>query len=335
MAIEVRQIRDEELDERIGAAALQSLEGIYVDDVMAYTDLGLESLPSYRELYERALKQQWSPFELDFSRDRADWMALAPETQRRRLYTLRLFLGGEDRVASLLAPLVWAAPTKETSAFLATQLHDEVRHTIFFDRYWREVVDSDAPQLDTLLEQVSPSNDNPHYDHLFFKWLPGLAQHLASNPGDMEAMVEFVTLYHLVVEGALFLTGLRYHMEGARRWGRTFDFYRGFTATARDESRHVLFGVRFLRDMVAKDTARFAPVVRNTIKRCVPIIEGHLTPRDGDLSPYGGQNMAKVWTGYTPERMQKEVLEYAKLILSRRLAAIGVRVELDPVVQAS
>src|SRR5258707_14967759 len=109
MAIAVRELRDDELDERIGDAALRALERIYVDAVLAYTDRGLEDLPSYRELYERAIRQQWSPFELDFTRDRAEWEGLSAETQQRRLYTLRLFLGGEDRVASLLAPLVWAA----------------------------------------------------------------------------------------------------------------------------------------------------------------------------------------------------------------------------------
>ncbi len=332
MATAVRELRDDELDARIGDAALHALERIHVDDVLAYTDRGLEDLPSYRELYERAIRQQWSPFELDFSRDRAEWEGLSAETRQRRLYTLRLFLGGEDRVASLLAPLVWAAPTKEIAAFLATQLHDEVRHTMFFDRYWREVVDPSAPELDALLEQVSPRRESPQYDHLLHEWLPGLADHLASNPDDEEVMVQFVTVYHLVVEGALFLAGLRYHMEGARRWGRTFDFYRGFTATTRDESRHVLFGVRFLRDMVARDAGRFAPIIRAAISRSVPIVDAQLSARNGDLSPYGGRHLSEAWPGYTPQQMQAEVLEFARTVLERRLHAIGVRMDLSAAV---
>lgn len=325
MAIEVRELSDDQLEERVGSAPLRAMSNVCIDDVLAYTTQGLDNLPSYRELYRRSVKQQWNPDDLDFSADKAEWDSLSPATRQRRIWNLRLFFSGEERVASILAPLAWSAPNKDMAAFVATQLTDEFRHTIFFERFWREVVGTSAPDLGALVDEIKPT-ENEAYKRVFYEWLPGLAQHLATNPEDLETSAEFVTLYHLVVEGALFLTGMRYVLEGSRRWGRTWGFYQGFTAATRDESRHVLFGVRYLHDLVAQDPARFVPVVQATVARSLPLIEGHIKPRGADLAHYGGEHLGTAWPGYTPERMQDEMLEYARRILSRRLHAAGLKV---------
>ena len=51
-----------------------------------------------------------------------------------------MFFYGEDRVADTLAPYITAAPTEEQSYFLATQQVDEVRHSVFFHRFFKEVI---------------------------------------------------------------------------------------------------------------------------------------------------------------------------------------------------
>ncbi len=326
MAIEVRRISDEQLEEAVGGAPLRVMGNLYIDDVLAYTDRGLDTLPSYLELYRRAVKQQWSPDELDFSRDREEWESLSPDTRRRRVWSMRLFFDGEERVAALLAPFIWAAPSKEVEAFAATQLTDEVRHTVFFERYWREVVGTSAAGLDELVEEIRlRPKESDGYNDFFYQWLPGLARRLASTPQDLEATVEFVAVYHLVVEGALFLTGMRYQLEGARRWARTWGYYQGFTATTRDESRHVLFGVRYLQDMVRRDPARFAPVIQAAILKSLPLIEKTMTPPGGDMSYYGGKHLEAAWPGYTPARLREEMLEVSREALARRLHSVGVQ----------
>ena len=240
-----------------------------------------------------------------------------------------MFFDGEERVAGLLAPLVWAAPNKEVEAFVATQLADEVRHTVFFDRYWREVVGTSAKTLDELIDEVGiKPEENEAYSYFFYQWLPEQAQWMASHPKDLEATVKFVTVYHLVVEGALFLTGMRYQLEGARRWGRTWGYYRGFTAATRDESRHVLFGVKYLQDMVRQDPRRFAPVIQSTIQESLPLIEKTMTPPNSDMSYYGGAHLETAWPGYTPEGLREEQIDYAKSTLSRRLHAVGIQMAL-------
>ncbi len=324
--LEVRQVSDHDLEALIGGTQLRAMDSLYIDDVLATVDRGLDKLPSYLDLYRKAVKQAWSPDELDFSRDREEWEGLSPETKRRRVWSMRLFFDGEERVASLLAPFVWAAPNKEVEAFAATQLTDEFRHTIFFERYWREVVGTSARSLDELVDEVGiKPTENEAYSYFFYRWLPAQAQWLASHPKDLDATVKFVTVYHLVVEGALFLTGMRYQLEGARRWGRTWGYYKGFTATTRDESRHVLFGVRYLRDMVRQDPARFAPIIQSAIQESLPLISKTMEPPGGDMTYYGGKHLNTAWPGYTPEELRGEMIAYSKNILSRHLHAVGIQ----------
>ena len=325
--LEVRRISDDQIEAIIGGAPLRAMDSLYIDDVLTIVDRGLENLPSYLDLYRKAVKQAWSPDELDFSRDREEWESLSPETKRRRSWSMRMFFDGEERVASLLAPFVWAAPSKDVEAFAATQLADEVRHTVFFDRYWREVIGTSARSLDELVKEIGiKPEESAAYNYFFYQRLPELAQRLASTPKDLDASVRFVTLYHLVVEGALFLTGMRYQLEGARRWGRSWGYYKGFTAATRDESRHVLFGVRYLRDMVRQDPARFAPIIRETIRESLPLIEKTMTPPGGDMSLFGGKHLEEAWPGYTPQRLRQEMIEYGKNTLGRRLHAAGIQV---------
>ena len=323
--LEVRQISDEQVETQVGLAPLGSMSSLYIDDVLAVVERGAKKLPSYIDLYRKAVEQAWSPYELDFSPDREEWQQLSPETRKRRVWSLRMFFAGEERVASLLAPLVWASPNKEVEAFVATQLHDEVRHTILFDRYWREVMGADANGLDALVRQISiTAEENPAYRYLFYDWLPAQSQRLASDPKDIDATVQFVTVYHLIVEGALFLTGMRYQLEGARRWGRTWGFYQGFTAATRDESRHVLFGVKYLRDRVKENPGRFVPLIRDTIREFRPLIPTVMRPPEGDLNFYGGRNLQHAWPGLTPEELREEMVDYAMSALGRRLHAVGV-----------
>ena len=67
-----------------------------------------------------------------------------------------MFFYGEDRVADTLAPYVTAAPTEEQSYFLATQQVDEVRHSIFFHRFFKEVIGVGGDSLQSTLASTLP-----------------------------------------------------------------------------------------------------------------------------------------------------------------------------------
>ena len=76
-----------------------------------------------------------------------------------------MFFYGEDRVADTLAPYITAAPTEEQSYFLATQQVDEVRHSVFFHRFFKEVigVGGDSIQADPRLHPAAAQLGLPRH----------------------------------------------------------------------------------------------------------------------------------------------------------------------------
>jgi ribonucleoside-diphosphate reductase beta chain len=166
-----------------------------------------------------------------------------------------------------------------------------------------------------LLDEVRPQV-SPGYDEIFYTNLPELATHLSKQPDDRDAFVKFITLYHLVIEGALALTGQRFALEGMRELGVTHHgFYQGFTAVARDESRHVNFGVKVLQEAVHEDPKRFAPLIQQTLVESLPLIQTTLEPPDGDIEYLRMRE-------YAVE--EDEILQFAMDSLTKRLRAIGI-----------
>jgi ribonucleoside-diphosphate reductase beta chain len=311
MAVETERERlDPDLD-RIARANLKELGDIRIDDVLSFIDRGIENMPSYMDLYRRWESQQWAVGELDFSLDRQDWLEMSDLEQKSTLWSHRLFFNGEERVTSTLAPFVWAAPSPEIEIFLSTQMVDEARHTVFFDRWWHDVVGTKAKDLKELLAEIRPDT-NEGYNILFYERLPSAAQRLASNPKDFDAFIEGITIYHIVVEATLALTGQRFELESMREMSLTDrGFYRGFTAVARDESRHVNFGIKVLQEAVREDAERFAPLIQRTLVECLPLISGTLEPPDPRYITEFGHT-------------ESEILQFALDSLNKRLRAIGI-----------
>src|SRR5712692_1803825 len=297
--------------DRIGRASLRELGDIRIDDVLSFIDRGIENMPSYMDLYRRWESQQWRVADIDFTLDRQDWLESTDIDRKATLWSHRLFFNGEERVTATLAPFVWAAPTPDIEVFLSTQMVDEARHTVFFERWWREVCGTDARNMSELLVEIRPEA-NEGYNELFYERLPATAQRLASNPKDFDAFVEGVTLYHIVIEATIALTGQRFELEAMREQGLTERcFYRGFTAVARDESRHVSFGIKFLRDAVRENPGRYAPLIQKTLVECLPLISGTLDPPDPRyVTDYG--------------HTESEIVEFAIESLNKRLRAIGI-----------
>jgi ribonucleoside-diphosphate reductase beta chain len=297
--------------ERIGRASLKELGDIRIDDVLSFIDRGIENMPSYMDLYRRWEAQQWAVSDLDFSLDRQDWLESSDLDRKATLWSHRLFFNGEERVTATLAPFVWAAPTPEIEVFLSTQMVDEARHTVFFEKWWREVCGTEARDMTELLAEIRPEA-NEGYNTLFYDRLPSTAQRLASNPKDFDAFVEGITLYHIVIEATIALTGQRFELEAMREQGLTDrGFYRGFTAVARDESRHVSFGIKVLQDAVREDAKRYAPLIQKTLVECLPLISGTLDPPDPRyVTEYG--------------HTESEIVQFAIDSLNKRLRAIGI-----------
>src|SRR5690348_2858247 len=240
-------------------------------------DRGEVHLLSYSQLYNLWELQQWATQDIDFTQDRIDWHERIPEEERfQRMYGLSSFFIGEQRVADELGPMMRAAPTEEMRIFLCTQIADEARHVAFFNRFYDEVGVLESDNLQDRLEETS-AHLNPQFNVLFDEMLKGRVDRLAADPGDTETLVEAVTLYHMVIEGMLALTGQHFIISYNEENGTLPGFVEGFNNVARDEHRHVAFGARFLREMASRDE-RYRDAIQRTLVECGPAADGVLSP---------------------------------------------------------
>jgi ribonucleoside-diphosphate reductase beta chain len=295
--------------------ALQVLLDADIDKVMAGLDRIVEAAPSYQKLFSRWEKQQWNSESFDFSEDRAQWDgdAFTEEQKAFIQWSMSSFFLGEERVTTELLPFAIAAPSHEARAFLATQISDEAKHMVFFDRFYREVFEVSA---ETLSQNVDAQREkmNDEYRQLFDGILHECAETLRKDPSDMAALVRGVTVYMIVIEGTLALTGARFMIRSLKDLDLLPGFRQGFTAVNRDESRHVGFGVKFLADAIREDPSH-KQVVQDTLTETLPVGTLALAPPMVD-DPYDFQTPF----GYSSE----EIYAYAMKSLSKKLAAMGM-----------
>jgi len=273
-------------------------------------DRGDVKLLSYQQLYELWERQQWRTQDLDFSQDREDWENFPDEEKFQRMYGLSSFFIGEQKVAEELGPMMRAAPTEEMRIFLCTQIADEARHVAFFNRFYEEVGVLESSNLQDRLKETS-AHLNPKFHDLFDDMLHSRVDKLARDPSDLETLVEAITLYHMVIEGMLALTGQHFIIDYNERMGTLPGFCDGFTKVARDEHRHVAFGARFLREMAQADP-KYAEAIQRTLVECGPAADGVLTP------PWYEEGMDLFGVSI------EETREFAMKALGRRLKVIGL-----------
>src|SRR5919202_257950 len=245
--------------------------------LMESADRGAVNLLSYRQLYLLWERQQWRTQDIDFSQDRIDWHERIPPDERfQRMYGLSSFFIGEQKVADELGPIMRAAPDEEMRLFLCTQIADEARHVAFFNRFYQEVGVLEADDLPGRLSETS-GHLSPNFHALFDEMLHTRVDRLAREPEDLETLVEAITLYHMVIEGMLALTGQHFIIEYNEDQGTLPGFVQGFHKVARDEHRHVAFGARFLREMADRDE-RYREAIQRTLVECGPAADGVLAP---------------------------------------------------------
>ena len=280
--------------------------------VMESADRGEVNLLTYEQLYNLWERQQWATQDIDFTQDRTDWHERIPEEERfQRMYGLSSFFIGEQKVAEELGPMMRAAPTEEMRVFLCTQIADEARHVRFFNRFYDEVGVLEADTLQGRLVETS-EHVNPEFNQLFDEMLKSRVDGLARRPEDLELLVEAITLYHMVIEGMLALTGQHFILQYNEEVGTLPGFCEGFNKIARDEHRHVAFGARFLREMAQADS-RYGDAITRTMTEVAPIADAVLQPKwyvEGETQILGAT--------------MEETRAFAMKCLERRLKVIGL-----------
>lgn len=270
-----------------------------------------QALRSPQELYKDWEQAHWAAHDIDLSRDPADWANLE-EGERELLYwVLSSLMVAEERIATQFCGLVLAQDDEEEGSFLSTQLVDEVRHMQFYARFQNEVI-ADRSAIATHVERAREVLGAP-FRKVFDEALVSAHERLRREPRNREAKVDFVTIYHMVIEGTLGLTASHFLLGFLRERGVLAGFVEGYSRIAADEQRHLAYGTEFLKRAVDEDPA-MADVVRRRIIDLLPAVaESVSPPSDGAWDILGIED--------------GELGQFGLRALTRRLKIIGVSLE--------
>ncbi len=246
----------------------------------------------------------WDPQDLDFSADRPDWTGFTDVERDFLLRTLALFQAGEEGVTIDLLPLIMAVAEEgriEEEIYLTSFLWEEAKHVEFFRR-WLDEVALDREDLSRYL--------TPSYARLFFDELPA-ALHALKTDRSVEAQIRASVTYNMVIEGVLAETGYHGFRQSLEAQHKLPGLLAGIRLVARDESRHIRYGV-FLLDRLINDSADGWSVMNEHMNRL-------LAPAMGVI--------AEFWEGYDEaqppfgQRIQT-YLDYASAQFDKRMRVL-------------
>jgi ribonucleoside-diphosphate reductase beta chain len=263
-------------------------------------------------LYRRWEDSQWSPFTIDLTRDAGQWRDADPQIRELMLYALSSLMVAEERITTKFSGLVGAYGTEEEATFLATQQVDEARHMQFYARFQDEVIAEPAAiqaHVERAREQVSDA-----FRQIFDVALVEAHEALTAAPADLAAKVRFVTIYHLVLEATLGLTSFKFVTDYLNEHDLLQGFVEGYSKIHDDETRHIAYGIWFLREAVREHPEQ-GDTVRQTLRDLLPHVADSLKlPGDGDASAVLGSS-------------EDDLRAFALDGLKRRLQIIGVPLE--------
>jgi ribonucleoside-diphosphate reductase beta chain len=262
-------------------------------------------------LYRHWEDSHWSPFAIDLTTDTSQWSAMTAGDRDVIFYVLSSLMVAEERITTKFSGLVGAYGSEEEATFLATQQVDEARHMQFYARFQDEVVaepETIAVHVERARGQVSDA-----FRHIFDHALVEAHQRLVAQPRDLAAKVRFVTLYHVILEGTLGLTTFKFTTDYLSGEGLLPGFVEGYSKIHHDETRHIGYGVWFLRETVRGDDA-MAEVVREMLRELLALVAESLAPPDT------GSSMDFEAIGASAD----DIRSFALGGLTRRLNVIGV-----------
>jgi ribonucleoside-diphosphate reductase beta chain len=260
----------------------------YADDDR---DLRLDPDGRVGGYFKHAVYNHWDPYEdieqelIDQDRERmidADEEVIDEEGFDDLRQTIALFGAGEEAVTEDLAPLAIAMDDINDQMFVSSQIYEEAKHTAFFDRYWREVINPVAEHHD--IEVTAPTDDRyfmPAYETLFDD--TEAAMHRLLEEDTPENRVKAFCHYHLAVESVLAQTG--YYgitssfsdrggdllAEDAPDFPNLDGLVKGVGFIRSDEGRHVGFGMYHVQEHLANDGVDES-VVQDVLQEQMPNI---------------------------------------------------------------
>ncbi len=304
---------DEQPDGTLAAvdnSRLDELGRLDIDDVLAYVHADLKRLPDFTALYRRYLRQRWDVYDIDFSADATDWHEKMTDQERDSFLSIASGFHHGERQVEIELPVFMLGGEEDQKVFIASQIEDEARHTIFFDRFYREVVGVEGDSLFDVLDASFPYITETFVGP--FGLLAYQADELRLRPNDEAARVRYATNYFLWIEGVLALSVMKITLSFCRQRGLLPGYYTGFTATCRDEARHVQGGMRYLQDSIRRDPTLLTEV-HETLRTILAL--GSAVSRPIIYEPLG-------WT-------REEVQRLMRTQLRRKLSDVGIDVPPD------
>src|SRR3954454_17589367 len=206
-----------------------------------------------QQLYEDWERAHWAARDVDLTKDPSDWRALAEDERNLLYWVLSSLMVAEERISTQFCGLVLAQDDEEEGSFLSTQLVDEVRHMQFYARFQNEVIADPA----TIAMHVARAREvlGDPFRKVFDEALVNAHDRLRQNPRDREAKVDFVTIYHMVIEGTLGITASHFLLDLLHERDALPGFVDGYSRIAADEQRHLAYGTEFLQRAVREHPA--------------------------------------------------------------------------------
>ena len=254
-----------------------------------------------QQLYEDWERAHWAAQDVDLSRDPEQWRSMEEDERKLLYWVLSSLMVAEERISTQFCGLVLAQDDEEEGSFLATQLVDENRHMQFYARFQNEVVADPA----AIAEHVSRARKvlGDPFRKVFDEALVDAHDRLRRDPANRKAKVDFVTVYHMIIEGTLGITASHFLLDFLAERELLPGFADGYGRIAEDEQRHIAYGTWFLREAVAADPA-MAEVVRARLTNLLPAVAESVAPpsegawevlgvEDGELGAYGLNALAR------------------------------------------
>ena len=262
-------------------------------------------------LYRNWEHEQWNPWQIDLTVDRDQWQSAVSDEDKGLIYwPLSSLMVAEERITTKFAGLVMAAENEEEASYLAAQQVDEARHMQFYARFQNEVIDEPA----TIAAHVARSREQlgDPFAVIFDQALVSAHERLAASPADPFAKVDFVTIYHVIIESTLGLTAFEFITRYLKNNELLPGFVEGYSHIHHDEQRHISYGVWYLRDAAQRDPA-LAQQIRAKLLELLPAVASALAPPDS-----GDTDWEALGAG------SDEIRGFALNGLTRRLGIIGV-----------
>jgi ribonucleoside-diphosphate reductase beta chain len=246
----------------------------------------------------------WDPAGIDLSADRRDWEGFRDVEREFILRTLALFQAGEEAVTIELLPLIDAIAAEgrlEEEMYLTSFLWEEAKHVELFRRWLDQVAQARGDLWGYATES---------YRTLFIEELPRSMGALRTDRSP-EAQIRASTTYNMVIEGVLAETGYHGFRESLRESGLMPGLLEGITLVARDESRHIRYGVYLLNRLMASTPGGWEVMngrMNELLAPAMGVVSEFWEHFDPDDGPFG-------------QTMQK-FLDFASTLFDRRMRVL-------------